>query len=86
MDNTFYRDTLKAKKIKLIDALNVLGNNIALKIKEKNNVINALKQETKDTSVDEKYKTDKNKELDNLKLELNNILKDIDNIINDVTT
>jgi len=86
MDNTFYRDTLKAKKIKLIDALNVLGNNIALKIKEKNNVINALKQETKDASVDEKYKTDKNKELDNLKLELNNILKDIDNIINDVTT
>ena len=85
MDNTFYKKTLKTKKIELIDALNMLGNNITSKIKEKNGLIKELNEKVKNVSVDEKYRIKKNKELDSLKSELNGILKDIDNIITNIT-
>lgn len=85
MDNSNYKKTLKAKKIALIDALNLLGNNITAKIKEKNNTINKLNEKVENLFADEDYKIKKNKELDSLKLELNDILKDIDNIITNIT-
>ena len=85
MDNTFYKKTLKTKKIELIDALNTLGNNITSKIKEKNSLIKELNEKVKNVSIDEKYRIKKNKELDSLKSELNGILKDIDNIITNIT-
>lgn len=86
MDNTVYKKTLKTKKIELINALNLLGNNITLRAKEKNNLINDLNKKVQDAFVDEEYKTKKNKDLNGLKSELNNILKDIDNIITNITT
>ena len=85
MDNTVYRKALKVKKIELIEALNLLGNNVKSKVKEKNNTINKLNERVKNLFADEEYRNKKNKELDDLKLELNNILKDIDSIINNIT-
>lgn len=85
MDNTFYKKTLKAKKIELIDALNLLGNNITAKVREKNSLIGELNKKIQNVSADEQYKIKKNRELDSLKSELNNILKDIDNIITNIT-
>ena len=85
MDNTFYKKTLKEKKIELIDALNLLGNNITAKVREKNSLIGELNKKIQNVSADEQYKIKKNRELDSLKSELNNILKDIDNIITNIT-
>ncbi len=85
MDNTFYKKTLKAKKIELINALNLLGNNITARAREKNSLIGELNKKIQNVSADEQYKIKKNRELDSLKSELNNILKDIDSIITNIT-
>lgn len=87
MDNTAYKKTLKEKKIKLINALNVLGNNITSKLKAKNYTINDLNSKLSNTDLDyiAKYKSEKNKEFDVLKTELNDILKDVDKIIQNIT-
>ena len=63
-----------------------MGNNITNKLKEKNNIIKNINEKLNSNDLDyiAKYKTEKNKELDILKLELNNILKDIDNIITNI--
>lgn len=87
MDNANYSDTLKNKKIELINSLNLLGKTVTAKIKEKNKTIEDLNKKLQNTDLDyiAKYKSEKNKEFDSLKSELNSILADIDNIINDIT-
>lgn len=87
MDNVNYRNTLKNKKIELINYLDLLGKNITAKVKEKNKTIDDLNKKLQNTDLDyiAKYKNEKNKEFDLLKSELNSILADIDNIINDIT-
>lgn len=87
MDNTIYKNNLKTKKIKLIETLNLLGNNVAQKIKEKSKLIENLEINSKDIAnlEIESYKKTKNKEFDDLKKELNSILNDVNNIITNVT-
>lgn len=87
MDNTAYKKTLKEKKIKLINTLNVLGNNITSKLKAKNCTINELNAKLSNIDLDyiARYKSEKNKEFDNLKTELNDILQDVDKIIQNIT-
>lgn len=87
MDNGNQKDIINRKKNELIKSMNLLGNIIASKIKEKNNTIIGLNAKLENTDLDyiAKYKTKKNKEFDSLKSELNTILKDIDTIITNIT-
>lgn len=83
MDNILYKSALKNKKNELINALNLLAEDISKKIAEKNNIIKALNTEIEENSP-EKF-IEKNKELDSLKKELNELLQEIDKIISSIT-
>lgn len=85
MYNNNYKDILNSKKSKLMDLLEILNKSIDQKISSYKNEINILTQEKEKNKIDEKYKKQKNEELDNLKSELNNILLDINNIILNIT-
>lgn len=83
MDNILYKSALKNKKNELINALNLLAEDINKKIVEKNNIIKALNVKIEENSP-EKF-IEKNKELDLLKQELNELLQEIDKIISSIT-
>ena len=85
MYDTNYKNILKEKENKLVEALNLLDSSIKEKIELKDKKINELEENAKNFKVDDTYKEEKNKEINEFKLELNNILKDIDNIIANIT-
>ena len=67
MYNNNYKDILNSKKSKLMDLLEILNKSIDQKISSYKNEINILTQEKEKNKIDEKYKKQKNEELDNLK-------------------
>lgn len=88
MDDANYKIILKDRKIQLINSLNLLGNTVKLKLKEKDDKLTELLKEKKEYVTSDKfddYKAVKNKELSSLKLELKNILQNIDSIVENVT-
>lgn len=88
MDDANYKIILKDRKIQLINSLNLLGNTVKLKLKEKDDKLAELiKEKNRYVTSDnfDNYKAAKNKELGGLKLELKNILQNIDSIVDNIT-
>ncbi len=77
---------IKEKKTQLLNALDDLSITILNKIKSKNEeILNAQNTIKPDLDYLAKYKTEKNKEFDQLKSELNDIVNNIDNVIKNIT-